>query len=321
MSVPSTHSAAFVQRFFALLEREEVAAAALHGWQGGFEGELSDVDFVIESRGFDRIAALVYAHCQAEGWMLCQVLRHETTAAYCVCASIDDPQQAVALDACSDYRRNECILIPATDLLSERVPLISGGFRISDAMGLRYRFAKAAVKSKDPRASAIEFDAYPLALRASCETWLTARWYLVIPSWDAAGLDTVMQQIRTQSNSRPPLQQLKSMLRILTRITRPTGMLLIVGTHADPNLVAGIEERFGRLEFRRTTTAARWTPKILWHLIRSTLVVMPRLSPLVAALVARNRVFNLDPSWDLNTSIKRVSQSLHARCKHEYRLG
>ena len=321
MNESSTHSAAFVRRFFAFLEREEYAAAALHGWQGGFEGELSDVDFVIEPRGFNRITELVHAHCRAEGWMLCQVLRHETTAAYCVCASIDDPQQAVALDACSDYRRNECILIPAMELLSKRVPLVSGGFRISDTIGLRYRFAKAAVKSKNPQASAIEFDTYPSELRASCAAWLAEHWKIELPTWDAAGLDTVMKQLRGRSKSRPPFQNLKSMLRIVGRVFQPTGMLLVIGTHADAKLVAGIQKRFGRLEFRRTATLSRWTPKLPWHLIRSTLVVMPHLSPLVARLVPQNCVFNLDPSWDLNTAIRMLSQSLHARCRHEYQLG
>jgi hypothetical protein len=148
MTDSQTRSAAFVRGFFSFLESRQVRSAVLHGGADGFERELSDVDFVVDGGTFPQLPARIDEYCAQAGWLLCQVLRHETTAAYFVCSAVDDPACSVALDACSDYQRNGSVFLRAETFLQNRQALAWGGHRLSPANELRYRFCKAAAKNK-----------------------------------------------------------------------------------------------------------------------------------------------------------------------------
>jgi hypothetical protein len=168
--------AEFVRGYFVHLEANGIPAASLHGWEDAFEGEISDVDYVMEAAAFRKVAATVDGYCAKKGWRLCQVLRHEDTAAFCVCSAIDDPACVVALDACSDYRRSGRLLLAATDLLHDRKALDWEGFRLSAQMEFRYRFIKAAAKGKRAEEVLPDMLAMGDEARHGFADWLRSSW-------------------------------------------------------------------------------------------------------------------------------------------------
>ena len=302
--------AEFVRRFFGFLEREGVAAAALHGWQNGFEGELSDVDFVIEPRGFGRIAALVHEHCQAEGWRLCQILRHETTAAYCVCVSAAEPMQVVALDACSDYQRNGMFFLKAAEMLEGAVAMPWGGKCLNVENHLLYRVLKAAGKAKEVEQASLEFLAFPETTRARVAERIERKWGVRIDAWDTAAMRRHLPALAKRSFSARAAVGPAALWRCVKRLFRPAGMVLLVdaGMSATPVL-----EQLAPL-FRKCKASADPGPGLLWDLIKSTCCCVSRL-PWSLRLVL-NGESRVDCRGRLAGSeiIGRVVNTLHRRC-------
>jgi hypothetical protein len=304
-------AAAFIRGFFADLESRGIPAAVLHGWQNAFEGSPGDIDFAVETAAFQQLVPRVHQWCAGQGWRLCQVLRHETTAAYCVCASTEDPGVIVALDACSDYRRNETVLLTAVELLAHREPMPWGGMRLAEAMELRYRVAKAAVKNKDPEKSAAEFARYSATARAEVTEWLKVKWGIHLEAWDARAVGGALGALRDKTRNRPPLFALGSLARIGGRILHPSGLVIVADR--EPEWVEELERRCGNY-FRRTRTAAFWQAGMLRDLVQSTAIFLPPRSGLASWLVPANCVLELNPSWDLATCVGAIATALAVRC-------
>lgn len=315
MSESSNPVASFVKGFFSYLDGKRIEAAVLHGWLNDFEGELSDVDFVIETPALSRIAGLIESYCSAVGWRLCQVLRHETTAAFCVCSAMDDPSCAVALDACSDYQRNDTFFLSAEFLLNDRMALPWGGFRLSDTAELCYRFAKAAAKAKDPITAAAEFSVYPEESRCACATWLEKQWAITLASWDVPSLTLALAQLRAKSNRRPSLLHAGTLTRILSRILTPTGLVVITGHEDYDTSATRLEQVFGHLYFRRTLKAAHWQPGMLKDLISTTLIVLPEIGTVWEKIIPADCIYRLEPTQDGGTQCREIAEHLHERCK------
>ena len=306
--------AVFVKGFVSYLDGKRIKAAVLHGGADGFERDLSDVDFVVDHRTFSQLPALIDAYCAQAGWQLCQVLRHETTAAYFVCSANDDPGCAVALDACSDYQRNGTVFLPAEMLLENRQPLAWGGYGLSPTNELRYRFAKAAAKNKDATAAAEEFARYPEEVRRDCAAWLDAHWGASPTSWAAADLAPALAKLRAKSNDRPSLLQAGALGRVLSRILRPTGLVVIAG-HRDFEATASrLESIFGHLYFRRFKKSQRWQPGMFKDLVASTLIVVPELGALWRQLLPAHCLHHLDSTHDPDHQCSELAQHLHQRC-------
>jgi hypothetical protein len=308
---PPPSAAAFIRGFFAELDLQGIATAVLHGWQGAFEDTPGDVDFAVESAAFRGLVPLVHQWCVSQGWRLCQVLRHETTAAYCVCASVADPGVIVALDACSDYRRNETVLLTAEELLARREPMPWGGMRLAEAMELRYRVVKAAVKKKDPAKCAAEFAHYSAAAHADATEWLKAKWGIILKAWDVEAVSEALRELRGKTRNRPPLFALGSLWRIGGRILYPSGLMIIADR--EPEWVEELERRCGSY-FRRTRTATFWQAGMLRDLVQSTAIFLPRRSGLASRLIPAYCVLVLNPSWDLATCIDAIATALAVRC-------
>ena len=304
-------SAAFVRGFFTFLESRQVRSAVLHGGADGFERELSDVDFAVDRRSFHQLANLIDDYCVQSGWQLCQVLRHETTAAYFVCSAAEDPACAVALDACSDYQRNGTVFLPAEELLESRKALAWGGYGLSPANELRYRFAKAAAKNKNAADAAIEFACYPDEIRRDCAAWLDARWGISPASWNATDLAPALAKLRAKSNHRPSLRQAGALARVLSRILRPTGLVVITGHPNFDITAARLESVFGHLYFRRFKKSPHWQPAMLKDLVASTLIVVPELASLWTQILPADCIYRMAPGEDC----RGIAKHLHQRCK------
>lgn len=303
--------AEFIREFFIGLENGGYHCALLHGGIRGFNHEVSDVDFVVTSETYANLPRLIRDHCAANGWLLCQILRHETTAAYFVCSDREDPTRSVALDACSDYQRNGTLFLTADELLDNRQALPWGGHGLSAHMELRYRFAKAAAKKKDCQPAAVEFVAYPDESRRECEAWLTERWGISLPSWESQDISAAFAMIRGKSNSRPSLTQPGSAKRILSRIMRPSGLIVVTGDSDFGKNADLLKSKFGKLHFRHFRKEKKWQASLLKGLVTSTLIVLPQLSSVWQKILPTDCVHRLDSA----NPAKELAAWLHHRCK------
>jgi hypothetical protein len=305
----------FVRGFFYYLESHQVRAAVLHGGDDGFERELSDVDFVVTKDAFDILPTLIDAYCNQSAWRLCQILRHETTAAYFVCSAADDPACAVALDACSDYQRNGTVFLTAEILLKNREPLKWGGYCLSPSYELRYRFAKAAAKKKDAVNTVAEFAKYPKKIQHDCAAWLHENWNIAIKSWAPVDLASALNKLRAKSNQRPSLLQKGALGRIFFRILRPTGLILVVGHHDFQTSADRFGNIFGHLYFRRLRKATRFQIHDCKGLIASTLTVVPEIALPWTWFLPSHCVFELNPDLDSVAQDRQLAKYLSQRCK------
>lgn len=306
--------ASFVKDFFVVLNTKNLRAAVLHGGAEGFENELTDVDFAVDPETFILLSSLIDEHCTRSGWQLCQVLRHETSAACFICSAVDDPSCAVALDACSDYQRNGTLFLTAESLLKNRKTLPWGGYGLTPTTELCYRFAKAAAKGKDPSASAEEFASYPDEVRRDCTVWIETQWGIYPQSSDASDLAAALIKLREQSNLHPSLTQDGALGRIASRIFHPTGLILIIGHDDFEGIASRLENVFGHLYFRRIRKEECWRPAMLKDLIKSTLIIVPELGALWPKLIPANCIHRLDSTQDPDQQCKELGKHLHERC-------
>jgi hypothetical protein len=247
---------------------------------------------------------------------LCQILRHETTAAYFVCSAADDPACAVALDACSDYQRNGTVFLSAEMLLEYLRPLAWGGYGLSLTAELLYRFAKAAAKNKEPALCAAEFATYPEYAREECVRWLDDRWNISLKSWTSADLATALSEFRQQSRSRPSLLQISTLSRLLSRITQPTGLVAVIGQDNFAIRSSDLSAIFGHLYFRRVRIEENLKSSHLGAVAASTLVIVPAMSPPLKLLLPKNCLIRLnsgDPSGGTPISVEELAVFLHSR--------
>lgn len=305
----------FIRNFFIFLNKRSIKSAILHGGKDGFEQELSDIDFVVEKTNFPKLSKIINEYCEQKGWMLCQILRHETTAAYFVCAAADNPSCAVALDACSDYQRNGTIFLSCEEILEDRTLLPWGAYGLAPRTELRYRIVKAAAKNKNPSECAREFMTYPEVTRDLCAIWLEQHWGISSISWDSTGLSKTFTKLRSQFKQRPTLLQIGAPLRVISRMIFPTGIVVIAGTVGLRQTSNAFENVFAHLYFRRFMVANEWTPKLLRALVTSTLIIVPEISSFWCKLIPTNCIFRVDPAISLTKQMADLAQYLHRRCE------
>jgi hypothetical protein len=316
----TARAAEFVREFFIYLEKQGIPSAVLHGGADGFERDLSDVDFAVDQPTFGNLPVLISDYCTQSGWRLCQILRHETTAAYCVCSAVGEPACTVALDACSDYQRNGTVFLTAEDLLENRRRLPWGGHGLSLANELRYRFAKAAAKNKNVCDSSAEFALYPEDVRSDCAAWLKKQWGVLIRDWTPTGLAPALAKIKERSNSRPTLLQAGAIDRMVSRVHHPTGLVVFAGPDDFEATAVKLKQVFSHLYFRRFRKADRWSPALLKDLVASTLIVVPKLSFPWSRLLPPNCIHHLKSGQDAKEQHEALAAHLAKRCKEQEKL-
>jgi hypothetical protein len=307
-------TADFVRCFFNYVKSQQICAAVLHGGDDGFERELSDVDFVVYKNDFKKLPSLIESYCKQSGWRLCQILRHESTAAYFVCSAEDDPACAVALDACSDYQRDGATILQAKELLSDRRELAWGGYGLTQGMELRYRFAKAAAKNKDACKSSIEFAGYSEKARCECSAWLKSRWKISLESWKAKDLEDAFIKIRKRNKKYWWLSGPSSLLRVLRRVLEPTGLVIVTGPVEFSETSDYLNNVFGHLYFRRHQKKSTIKLHSLLDLICSTLIVVSKLPKLYKLLLPTYCLYKIDHSNSRDIISKDIANILHNRC-------
>lgn len=133
--------------FRDLLERSGVVHVVLSGYQGFPDRIDSDVDFMVSSDDFDRLPRIVGELARVTGARWVQLMRHETTAAYCVLASrCGDRIAYLHPDAASDYRRNGRLWLRSAPVLATRRRSANGFWIPSAAVEFEYYFVKRVDK-------------------------------------------------------------------------------------------------------------------------------------------------------------------------------
>ncbi|RYG98895.1 MAG: hypothetical protein EON58_05685 [Alphaproteobacteria bacterium] len=304
----------FIREFFNFLEEAGIRASVLHGWQDGFEGDVSDIDFTIEPDGFDKIASLVEAYCKKKGWMLCQVLRHEPTAAFCVCTAVDDTSRSVALDACSDYCREGVLLMDSESLLRDRVKLPWGGYRLADETELEYRMLKAAAKKKEPISATEEFSARPAEVRKAVEARLADKWQVSSGDGSEKAMAKMLRDLRSRFREKRSRLNLGEIGRVVSRILHPTGMLVVTGGDRLAEVQEVFSQAFLPLHFRNAAWANEWRPTMVAKLIRTTLVFVSSPSSGWLSLVPADCKFVLGDGEAPHDAVDRLAKQLENRC-------
>lgn len=302
---------AFVRGYFLVLESWGIQAAALHAWETGFEGDLSDVDYVLSEQGFERLIQDLTQYADSCDWRLCQVLRHESTAAFCVCSWKEEPSRVVALDACSDYRRRERVLIGVDELLADRKPLEWGGYRLAGSTELRYRFIKGAIKQKKAEDMVDEFSAYPVAARLAVEQWLRSQWDINLEGWQAQDIEKAWKALDPRTLEAVVVGKTAALRRVFWRVTRPTG-LVVVNANAEQD--AAISAAFGRLYFRRNVAVGSFHFDGVKQLMESTLVRSCRLGLFWKMLLGRDLWIEASEGERPEALVNRMAKQLRQRC-------
>ena len=309
---------AFVRGYFLALESKGIKAASLHGWRQRFDEELSDVDYVVSRDGFDRLVEDIAHYAKESGWRLCQVLRHESTAAFCVCSWEGDPSRVVALDACSDYRRLERVLISEADLLADREALDWGGHRLEEVMELRYRFIKGAIKRKKAVDLVQDFGNYSEQSRQELQDWLSSRWQVTLGSWEASDVDVAWRELERRTLEDPVVGRFNKLKRIFWRVSRPTGLVLLNASDEQGDAVMGV---FQRLYFRRKLESKSFALKSFKKLVSSTLMRCQKINFLSRKLLGKKLVLEASSSESANELVQRVAVHLQDRCLMRERIN
>jgi hypothetical protein len=202
-------------------------------------------------------------------------------------------------------------------LLDDRQPLAWGGYGLSPATELCYRFAKAAAKNKNAATTAAEFARYPQEIRRDSAAWLKENWGITPASWNAADLAPALAKLRASSNPRPSLRQAGALGRILSRILRPTGLVVIAGYPDFEATAVRLESVFGHLYFRKFKQSQRWNAAMLKDLVASTLIVVPELGALWSKLLPADCVHRMVPGEDC----RAIAKHLHRRCRWRCTAG
>jgi hypothetical protein len=311
------NSSEFVRGFFSAMESAGYTAASLHGWENGFDGELSDVDVVVCDSGFSSVVNCVSQYASICGWRLCQVLRHESTALFCVCSNNSIPTQVVALDICSDYRRNERMLISSQDLLAHRELLPWGAYRLCDAMELRYRFIKAAVKGKSATEFVAVFERYSDDARKQFEIWLNMNWGIVHSEWNEHGILRTWLALELKTREAPIHSYFSHLQRIFFRVLQPTG-LIVSGMNHDQD--AFVSRNLGNLYFRRQIAVRVFNLSLLKPLVASTLIKCQHLSRGWIPFFRADLLLEAMPHESPDLLLARIVDHLESRCSRREKI-
>ena len=311
--------AEFARGYFMHLDALGVACAVLHDWQGGFEYDLSDVDHVVANESFPHLTRIIANYCYEVGWQLCQVLRHETTAAYFVCSAQDDPSCVVALDACSDYRWNGSLLMSANDLLVDCQPLPWGGARLSVANELKYRMIKAAAKQKNAADIGVDLASYSAEAKQECEKWLESRWGVHHSDWSVEGLSMTFADLHRKTSKRSGYLRPDSLILVAKRIIRPSGLLVLFDSPISSEQIQDLRKVLGNHYFRRTAFTRRFVPSQLLTIIRSTVIFTENIGWL-EWLCPSSCLLELE-SDTTDSTLQKVVVFLNHRCSRRENLN
>jgi thymidylate kinase len=111
----------FFKLFFRELEAKNIAYVILHSYQEFPDKISSDIDYAVPDADLPRLRKIQIDLAKRNGWALVQTLQHGVFAFYAVLVNLNNPEENLKLDACSNYARVRRQLVPEKVLLAKRV--------------------------------------------------------------------------------------------------------------------------------------------------------------------------------------------------------
>jgi thymidylate kinase len=112
----------FFRLFFRELERRAIPYVILHSYQELPDNISSDIDYAVPTSDLPKLRGIQSELARKHGWALAQTLQHGVFAYYAVLVNLENPQETLKLDACSNYARARRFLVSEKILLGNRVP-------------------------------------------------------------------------------------------------------------------------------------------------------------------------------------------------------
>ena len=123
-----------------------------------------------------------------------------------------------------------------------------------------------------------------------------------------------MSNFVQKSNSRPTLFQAGSVSRIIERIIRPSGLVLVAGVGEGQLLADEIIKVFSNLYFRKAKKIKNFHLNDVKNLVSSYLLVTPSISGYALKIIPSDCFYVLDQHKDFDEHCKGIASHLQRRC-------
>ena len=143
---PGVGPGEFFDEFFRRLEARGIPYVILHGYDDFPARFDSDVDYAVHDADRRKIAPLLAGLAHERGWVVAQTLQHELFASYSVVIDPGNAANHLALDVCSHFAKDRCLLLRDTVLLADRRRHVRGFFVPAPAAEFIYLLAKTLGK-------------------------------------------------------------------------------------------------------------------------------------------------------------------------------
>jgi thymidylate kinase len=223
----------FFRLFFRELEQRAIPYVILHSYQELPDNIASDIDYAVPTSVLPQLRAIQSELARKHGWALVQMLQHGVFAYYAVLASLENPQETLKLDACSNYARARHFLVSEKILLSNRIPY-RGFYVPAPAAEFIYVLAKVFdAKNKSPAKYLPRLkelwqqdpeNAQKYFLQVFGETGRSLKEWFERPPEDWSRLRNIM----LGRNEFGPSLMLQECMRVVKRVFQPTGISLAV---------------------------------------------------------------------------------------------
>lgn len=256
-----TTAADFADHYFRKLEELDIPYVIIHSYETIPQDVSGDIDYAVLDPDLPRLTAIQEDLGRKHNWRVVQSFRHGVFAYYNVMISLDDPTQILKLDACSSYARARRLLVRNNVLLDGRrrhasywIPAPSAEFiyevtKLFDAKlkdPARYLPKLKALWELDKEGAQQHFN------EAFGDTGLPLdKWFARKPSdW------LPLRDLMLSRNRFGLGLLLREAVRILKRVSRPTGMhVTLIGSDGSgkSTLISHLQRNLGDF-FRRFKT-------------------------------------------------------------------
>jgi sugar transferase EpsL len=227
---PSSGRTAFLERFFAELERRQIAYVVLHSYeQLQWQARASDIDYAVAKSEFRKIPGVLAMVARQTGWVVAQSFSHQAFGEYAVLVNPENPAEYLKLDGCSHYSPTPWLLVSDEILLAGR-QRYEGQFVPAPASEFIYRLVKVVSKSNATathlarlrQLAAID----PLAVQERFRTVFGETGRLA-DEWVADSAQIAALRMIARRRGRAPLLAAKLRRRV-KRVLRPPGFQIAV---------------------------------------------------------------------------------------------